>query len=258
MPTLAEINRALAEVYDPELDTPITELGFVNEVQIADGHVTVTYTVPTFWCAPNFVFMMSQDIRSEVGRVPGVTQVTVIVRNNCLEDEINHGVNAGRSFAETFPADVDRNADLEALRRTFTVKGFLARQDVLIRRMRQAGLADAAILALRVGDVMVQGEDLLLHTMPPHWVPLAAGDLLRYLHKRRRLQLDITAEAHLFTTVEGQPIAEAELAAYLRYSRSARLNIAFNTSLCEGLLRTQFYPERQHDHSSVGDRLMIG
>lgn len=73
MPTLAEINRALAEVYDPELDTPITELGFVNEVQIAaDGHVTVTYTVPTFWCAPNFVFMMSQDIRDEVGRVPGL------------------------------------------------------------------------------------------------------------------------------------------------------------------------------------------
>lgn len=259
MPTLAEINRALAEVYDPELDTPITELGFVNEVQIAaDGHVTVAYTVPTFWCAPNFVFMMSQDIRDEVGRVPGVTQVTVLVRNNCLEDEINRGVNAGRSFAETFPADVDQNADLEALRHTFTVKGFLARQDVLIRRMRQAGLADSAILALRISDVMVQGDDLFLQTTPPQWVLLAAADLLRYLHKRRRLQLAVTADAPLFTTVEGQPIAEAELASYLRYSRSARLNIAFNTSLCEGLLRTQFFPERQHDHSSVGDRLMIG
>lgn len=257
MPTLAEINRALAEVYDPELDTPITELGFVNEVQIADGHVTVTYTVPTFWCAPNFVFMMSQDIRAEVGRVPGVSQVTVLVRNNCLEDEINRGVNAGRSFAETFPADVDQNADLEALRHTFTVKGFLARQDVLIRRMRQAGLADSAILALRIGEVEVQGDDVIL-LAPPGRVPLAAADLLRYLHKRRRLQLAVTADTLLFTTVEGQPIAAAELAAYLRYSRSARLNIAFNTSLCEGLLRTQFFPERQHDHSSVGDRLMIG
>ncbi|WP_298403107.1 iron-sulfur cluster assembly protein [uncultured Chloroflexus sp.] len=257
MPTLAEINRALAEVYDPELDTPITELGFVNEVQIADGHVTVTYTVPTFWCAPNFVFMMSQDIRDEVGRVPGVIQVTVLVRNNCLEDEINRGVNAGRSFAETFPADVDQNADLEVLRHTFNVKGFLARQDVLIRRMRQAGLADNAILTLRLGDVKVQGEDLIL-SPPPHRVPLAAADLLRYLHKRRRLQLSVAAEALLFTTVAGQSIAETELATYLRYSRSARLNIAFNTSLCEGLLRTQFFPERQHDHSSVGDRLMIG
>ncbi|WP_448338225.1 metal-sulfur cluster assembly factor [Chloroflexus aurantiacus] len=258
MPTLTEIYRALAEVYDPELDTPITELGFVNEVHVADGHVTVTYTVPTFWCAPNFVFMMSQDIRHEVAQIPGVTQVTVIVHNNCLEDEINRGVNAGRSFAETFPDDVDRQADLEALRHTFTVKGFLARQDVLIRRMRQAGLADAVILALRIGDVMVQGEDLLLQTTPPQRVALAAADLRRYLHKRRRLHLAMTADAYLFTTVEDRPIPEAELPAYLRYSRSARLNIAFNTSLCEGLLRTQFFPERQYDYSSVGDRLMIG
>lgn len=91
MPTLTEIYRALAEVYDPELDTPITELGFVNEVHVADGHVTVTYTVPTFWCAPNFVFMMSQDIRHEVAQVPGVTQVTVIVHNNCLEERSTVG-----------------------------------------------------------------------------------------------------------------------------------------------------------------------
>ncbi len=260
MPELPAIQRALAEVYDPELDTPITELGFVNAVDITGDHVTVTYTVPTFWCAPNFVFMMSQDIRREVSRVPGVASVTVVVRNNCLEDEINAGVNAGRSFAETFPADVDTQADLEALRHTFTVKGFLARQDVLIRRMRQAGLHDETILGLHVGDVAIQGNALVVHTTAagvPYRVPLAAADLERYLHKRRRLGLAIGANDLLFTTVDGQPIAVTDLAVYLRYSRAARLNIAFNTSLCEGLLRTQFFPERQSDHSSVGDRLIL-
>jgi len=257
MPTVAEIYHALSEVYDPELDTPITELGFVNEVHIAEGHVTVIYTVPTFWCAPNFVFMMSQDIRHEVGQIPGVHQVTVLVRNNCLADEINSGINAGRSFVETFPNDVDRQSDLEALRYTFIVKGFLARQDVLIRRMRQVGLSDATILGLRIGDVMVAGEDLLVQATPPQRIPLAAADLQRYLHKRRRLHLAMNVDVRLFTTVTDQPIAEADLPAYLRYSRSARLNIAFNTSLCEGLLRTQFFPERQYDYSSVGDRLMI-
>ncbi|MFQ3684634.1 metal-sulfur cluster assembly factor [Roseiflexus sp.] len=260
MPAHAEINRALAEVYDPELDTPITELGFVNEVRIDGGHVTVTYTVPTFWCAPNFVFMMSHDIRHEVSRVPGVTHVTVLVRNNCLEEEINAGVNAGRSFAETFPNDVDQHADLEVLRHTFIVKGFLARQDALIRRMRQAGLTDAAILALRIGDVGVQGEDLFVQpelSVVSQRVPLAAPDHARYLHKRRQLRLSVEASARLFTTVDGQQITEDDLSIYLRYSRAARLNIAFNTSLCEGLLRTQFFPERQHDHSSVGDRLII-
>ncbi len=257
MPTIAEVYRALAEVYDPELDTPITELGFINEVQIDGGRVTVTYTVPTFWCAPNFVFMMSQDIRHEVGQIPGVNQVTVIVRNNCLADEINSGINAGRSFLETFPNDVDRQSDLEALRHTFIVKGFLARQDVLIRRMRQVGLSDATILGLRIGDVIVSGEDLIVQTTPPRRIPLAAADLQRYLHKRHRLHLAVTVDARLFTTVTDQPIAEVDLPAYLRYSRSARLNIAFNTSLCEGLLRTQFFPERQYDYSSVGDRLIV-
>ncbi len=260
MPELADIQRALAEVYDPELDTPITELGFVNEVRISGDHVTVTYTVPTFWCAPNFVFMMSQDIRHEVGRVPGVARVTVVVRNNCLEDEINAGVNAGRNFAETFPADVGGQVDLEALRHTFTVKGFLARQDVLMRRMRQAGLPDPVILSLRVGDVVPDGEDIFARpasASAPQRIPLAAADLERYLHKRRRLGLEVAADVMLFTTVEGQPIAEADLAAYLRYSRAARLNIAFNTSLCEGLLRAQFFPERQYDYSSAGDRLIL-
>lgn len=261
MPALDDIYGALAEVYDPELDAPITELGFVNEVHLVDGHVTVRYTVPTFWCAPNFVFMMSQDIRTEVGRVPGVTQVTVLVQNNCMEDEVNAGVNAGRSFTETFPADVDHHADLEALRHTFTVKGFLARQDALLRRLRQAGLPDETVLALRIGDVHPHGEDLIVQAaemQTPQRVLLAAADLARYLHKRRRLHLATDPGAQLFTTADGQPIAAADLAAYLRYSRTARLNIAFNTSLCEGLLRTQFFPERQHDYSSIGDRLMIG
>ncbi len=257
MPTIAEVYCALAEVYDPELDTPITELGFINEVQIDGGQVTVTYTVPTFWCAPNFVFIMSQDIRREVGQIPGVHQVTVIVRNNCLADEINRGINTGLGFAETFPNDVDNQADLEALRQTFIVKGFLARQDVLIRRMRQVGLSDATILNLRIGDLVLSGEDLLIQTAPPQRIPLAAIDLQKYLHKRRQLHLAVAADARLFTTVTDQPIAEADLPAYLRYSRSVRLNIAFNTSLCEGLLRTQFFAEQQYDYSSVGDRLIV-
>jgi len=261
IPDPGEVHRALAEVYDPELDAPITELGFVNRVHIDGNHVTVHYTVPTFWCAPNFVFIMSQDIRTEVGRVPGVAQVTVLVHNNCMEKEINFGINAGRSFAETFPADIDQNTDLEALRHAFTVKGFLARQDALIRRMKQAGATDVVILDLHIGDVHQQGDDLLVQVSPLHMtlhVRSAGSDLARYLHKRRQLQLSIDPAARLFTDINGQPIAADNLAAYLRYSRVARLNIAFNTSLCEGLLRTQFFTERQHDYSSIGDRLMIG
>jgi metal-sulfur cluster biosynthetic enzyme len=257
-PALPAIYAALDEVYDPELDAPITRLSFVEEVAVASGHVTVRYKVPTFWCAPNFVYMMSHDIRSEVGRVPGVAAVTVLVENNCVEDEINAGVNAGKSFEETFPNDTDGES-LEVLRRTFTAKGFLARQDVLLRRLRQAGMADDQILALRLGDPAVDGEDLIVPVAPgaaPLLVRLAAPDLEKYLHKRRKLGLEQAPAALLFTTLAGQPLAEVDLADYMRRSRSARLNIAFNTSLCEGLLRTQFHPEQHGSHQSVGDSLL--
>ncbi|GAB4432163.1 MAG: iron-sulfur cluster assembly protein [Chloroflexi bacterium OHK40] len=254
-----QVFAALDQVYDPELDAPLTRLGFIDEVTITGGHVTVRYTVPTFWCAPNFVFLMSSDIRHEVARVPGVAAVTVLVRNNCAENEINAGINAGKSFAETFPDDlVDEG--LEALRHTFTLKGFLARQDVLLRRLRQAGIDEATALALRVGALTPQGEDVRVVTPDGTAlrVPLAAADLEKYLHKRRKLGLAQAPEALLFTTTEGQPLAEVDLAAYLRRSRAARLNIAFNTTLCEGLLRTQFRPEQAGCHGSVGDALLVG
>lgn len=257
-PALEQVYAALEQVYDPELDAPLTRLGFIDEVAIEGGHVIVRYTVPTFWCAPNFVYLMSNDIRSEVAQVPGVEAVTVLVRNNCAEEAINAGVNAGKSFVETFPDDaIDEG--LESLRHIFTTKGFLARQDVLLRRLRQAGMADEEALALRLGALAPAGDDLLLAVAPGGAalrVPLAAADLEKYLHKRRRLGLTQAPEALLFTTMDGRPLAEVDLADYLRRSRAARLNIAFNTSLCEGLLRTQFRPEQADSHASVGDALL--
>lgn len=257
-PSIEAVYAALDQVYDPELDAPITDLQFVAEVAIEGDHVLVRYNVPTFWCAPNFVFMMSHDIRHELAQVPGVGAVTVLVSNNCVEDQVNAGVNAGKSFEETFSDDIDGSGEsLEELRRIFTTKGFLARQDVLLRRLRQAGLADEAILDLSLDDLVVAGEDLLVSAADeaPLLVRRAAGDLAKYLHKRRKLGLP-TADALVFSTLEGQPLREIDLASYLRRSRAARLNIAFNTSLCEGLLRTQFHPEQQGTHASVGDSLL--
>jgi metal-sulfur cluster biosynthetic enzyme len=257
-PALEAIYAALDQVYDPELDAPITRLKFIDEVSLDGGHVTVHYTVPTFMCAPNFVYLMSYDIRSELSQVAGVAAVTVLVRNNCAAGEINAGVNAGKSFAETFPDETDGEG-LEALRHTFTTKGFLARQDVLLRRLRQAGMRDEQSLTLRLGDPLVLGDDLFVPFVSgeaPLRLPLAAPDLEKYLHKRRKLGLSQLPEALLFTTIVGQPLHEVDLADYLRRSRAARLNIAFNTSLCEGLLRTQFRPEQGGRHESVGDSLL--
>jgi metal-sulfur cluster biosynthetic enzyme len=248
---------ALEQVYDPELDESLVRLEFIDEVHIDGGAVTVRYKVPTYWCAPNFVFMMSDDIRRAVLALPGVTSVTVLVRNNCAEREVNAGVNAGRSFEQTFGADASGEG-LDALRLKFLHKGFLARQDVLLRRLRQAGLSDAESIALRVGDLVVDGEDVYVQAgTGPVRVRLAAGDLEKYLRKRGVLALAIAPEAALFTTMDGTPLSAVDLVDYLRRSRGARLNIAFNTSLCEGLLRATYTPERISDTSSAGDALLL-
>ena len=69
---------ALAEVHDPELDEPITSLGFVASCEVGpDGDVDVALRLPTPQCAPNFAFLMAADARRVVRRLPGVREVTV-------------------------------------------------------------------------------------------------------------------------------------------------------------------------------------
>jgi len=46
--------RALETVRDPELDEPITSLGFVASCAVsADGDAEVRLRLPTYFCAPN-------------------------------------------------------------------------------------------------------------------------------------------------------------------------------------------------------------
>ena len=49
----ATVLAALDRVRDPELDEPITELGFVSECSVSeDGRASVHLRLPTFFCAP--------------------------------------------------------------------------------------------------------------------------------------------------------------------------------------------------------------
>ncbi|MCS5599972.1 MAG: iron-sulfur cluster assembly protein, partial [Rhodospirillales bacterium] len=64
-----EVDQQLAKVYDPELDQPLTELGFIGGVDIAGDKVTVRFRLPTYWCAANFAYMMASDIRERVSEL---------------------------------------------------------------------------------------------------------------------------------------------------------------------------------------------
>ena len=60
---------ALDTVRDPELDTSIVELGFVTACSVDDdGTARVRLRLPTFFCAPNFAFLMVADAYDAVAR----------------------------------------------------------------------------------------------------------------------------------------------------------------------------------------------
>ena len=61
---IEEVMRAVARVYDPELDEPVTDMGFIERVEVADdGSVDLDFRLPTYWCSPNFAFLMLDGVR---------------------------------------------------------------------------------------------------------------------------------------------------------------------------------------------------
>lgn len=134
-----EVNQQLAKVYDPELDQPLTELGFIGGVDIAGDKVTVRFRLPTYWCAANFAYMMSSDIRERVSELPWVKRVDVLLQDHFHDEEINEGIKNGKTFLATFP---DATGSLDDLRETFRVKAFQARQERVLRWLIRKGLKE--------------------------------------------------------------------------------------------------------------------
>ena len=222
-----EVNGQLAKVSDPELDQPLTELGFIGGVSIDGNVVTVRFRLPTFWCAPNFAFMMAADIRERVSELPWVERVEVQLQDHFFGPEINGGVNGGKSFVEAFP--LLATDDLRELRETFRVKAFLARQERLLRSLLGMGWAEEAILRIRVGDLTElsrSGEG-----------PALAERYLAVL-KERGLARDATAPA--FVHPDGRPLEPVEFRSTLAHAQRTRLSVEFNAAFCRGLLKTRY------------------
>lgn len=222
-----EVYAQLARVYDPELDQPLTELGFIGGVSVDGGTVTVQFRLPTFWCAANFAFLMSADIRERVAELPWVQQVEVKLQDHFFDQEINDGVNGGQSFVETFPLLATDN--LDELRETFRVKAFLSRQERLLRALLELGWSETAILQVRVAG---------LGRLPlPADGRAVAGRYLDILHERG-LAGDGTGPA--FMRPDGQPLDPAKFRAHLEGAQRTRLSMEFNAAFCRGLLKTRY------------------
>lgn len=239
--------QALQGVFDPELDESIVELGFVEGVRILDDEVDVSLRLPTFWCAPNFSYLMAHDARRALLALPGVREVHVQLKDNAYSDEISAGVSTGLPFVQVFPGQADGD-DLDDLRQLFARKAFGMRQEQLIRFLLSAGLADAQIVALRCGDVLdVTDAHGLLLRVGREARQLRGGAVLArmYLERRSRLGMTAGAATRLVTTEDGEAIAPEHLEQYLQRGRKQRISITFNTLMCRGLLETRYGLQRK-------------
>jgi metal-sulfur cluster biosynthetic enzyme len=86
----SRVIEALGTVYDPELDEPITTLGFVGSVVVTGrGDVSVRLRLPTPQCAPNFAFLMADDAMRAIRTVEGVRELQVELEDHYTGAEIN-------------------------------------------------------------------------------------------------------------------------------------------------------------------------
>jgi metal-sulfur cluster biosynthetic enzyme len=229
MPDLrAAVWRALETVLDPEIDEPITDLDFVESCTVSgDGVVAVALRLPTFFCAPNFSFLMVADAHDAVTAVPGVTRAEVTLLDHHVADEINSGVAAQAEFTTVFTGEA--TDELDELRVRFLRKAALAGQDRVARPLVDAGARPEDLVALTLGEVPV-GPDLERLRARRAGAGLPAGD-----------------EAPLLVHPDGAPVTVEQVPLHLRRARLTRIGIEANGEYCKGLLAAR-YPGRVAAH----------
>ena len=136
--------RALETVRDPELDEPITSLGFVASCTLsADGDAQVRLRLPTYFCAPNFAYLMVADAYDAVSALAGVRRAEVVLEDHFASDAINGGVAAQAGFARSF--DGEAVGELHQLRADFLRKAVMAGTDQVCRPLLAAGTGPGGI-----------------------------------------------------------------------------------------------------------------
>jgi metal-sulfur cluster biosynthetic enzyme len=223
----AQILDALSGVRDPELDEPITDLDFISELEVEDGAVSLRLRLPTYFCAPNFAYLMVADAKDAVLCVPGIERAEVVLDDHYASGEINVGVNDEYGFDGAFP-DETESPDLEELRTVFRHKSFVSRQEQLCRELLAEGNTPSDLSGMTLADVP------------------ASDSLQKYLERRSGLGLDVSGDAPLVVDPDGKRIPDDAVVQHLRFARTVRVSIEGNAELCRGLLARRYgIPEKE-------------
>ena len=218
----AQVLAALDGVRDPELDEPVTQLGFVSSCTVsAAGDAQVRLRLPTYFCAPNFAFLMVADAYDAVSGVPGVVHTEVLLDDHFASDAINSGVAARAGFVESFGGLAA--GELDTLRTDFVRKAMLAGTDRVCRPLLASGRTTDELAGMTLGDV------------PP------SDDLDRLRSRRAELGLPSEDSSPLLVdATTGEGVGAEALPMHLSRARLTRVNSEANGSMCRGMLAHRY------------------
>jgi len=217
-----DVLEALGGVRDPELDEPITTLGFVASWSVSpEGDAEVHLRLPTYFCAPNFAFLMVADAYDAVSALDGVHSARIVLDDHFASDAINDGVAARAGFIRSFEGEA--TAELDQLRIDFLRKAVMAGTDLVCRPLAAAGTGPDDLAQLRLGDV------------PP------SPALARLRERRAELGLPAGDDAPLLIEpTSGDRVPAGAVPLHLRRARTTRVSLDANGSICRGMLRHRY------------------
>ncbi|AUA17173.1 DUF59 domain-containing protein [Streptomyces sp. SID8382] len=221
---------ALDTVFDPELDEPITDLGFVRSVTVSGSRVTVHLRLPTSFCSPNFAYLMASDAKDALTALPGAKEVVVLLDDHHDSELINQGLAADAGYRGTFGTEAE--SGLEELRETFRRKAHTAAMERALTSVLR-----------RRPDVEEEGlHDVVLGDLPDEPGTRAL------LRRRAALGLGTAPTDPVLVDEHGCRFPLGEIPLRLRFARAVRISIEGNAHFCRGLLRTR-YPESVTDQT---------
>lgn len=222
MTDAAALLAALDTVRDPELDESVTSLGFVSSCTVTeDGVAAVRLRLPTYFCAPNFAFLMVADAYDVVSGVDGVRRTEVVLEDHFASDVINDGVAARSGFAKSFKGFAV--GELDELRADFVRKAVLAGTDRVCRPLLAAGTTTDELAEMTLGDA------------PP------TADRERLRSRRAELGLPCDDDsALLIDATTGEAVGVQALPLHLRRARLTQVGVEANTGVCRGQLKARY------------------
>jgi metal-sulfur cluster biosynthetic enzyme len=230
------ILHALDAVIDPELDEPITDLGFVHTVDVTPrGDIAVHLRLPTSFCAPNFAYLMASDAKDVLVALDWTGHVTVELDDHHDSGIINAGLAADAGYRGTFAHEAED--DLGELRVTFQRKAHTAAMErcltALLRTEPERPVAELG--GVRIRDL--PGDDTTASLMS----------------RRAGIGLSTAPDDLVLVDHTGTGYAPDDVPMALRRARSTRISIDGNAHFCRGLLRTRY-----HDADQTRQLTLVG